>query len=365
MAYIVVFVISIFLGFLADKNKKYAALLMFFSMLPPLVLGAIRSPLVGTDNYCYFEPIFNMASNYGSFAYFMQVIGSNEYVAYSLFYYISRFIKDYHAFCFISTLISLLFTYIAIYRERKNINIWMSLTVYFFIFYCPMLCYVRQSMALAICLFAMYYVHEKKYFIFILLVVFAALFHTTALVFLLYAVVYIFLKDNTNSSKRIVILFSVALFAMLLYVKFISEIFDSLSFLTGHFEVLAKRYMTDAEGHGEGDVRHVALMIASVFPPSALALVKRKLLAGKYVIIFVFVSMACICEMMTYVDMLTARLAFYFLIPSIFLLSNLSAKSVIVSIGSLFYVLMYWIIFVVMNKINFTYPVFPYITDVL
>lgn len=364
MVYIVVFLISIFWGFLADKSKKYCQYFLLLSMLPPLILGGIRSEYVGTDNRAFFKPIFNNALSHDTFSSFLMSVDSNEYASYALFYYIPRLIKDYHAFCFVTTFISLLFVYIAIYRERKELRMWIALAIYYFLFYCPMLCYVRQSMAISICLFSMHYVHENKNMIFLLLVALASLFHTTALIFVSYIIVYRYLEGEKYFAFKVASIIVFSILIVSLYVKYFSILADKIDFLSGRMETLAYRYTSEDNGHEGSSIGHVVLMMLSVSPPIFISIMNRKVIGEKYAIMALFVGLACICEIITYTDSLTARLALYFFFPSILLLGKVSRKSVMSSFLSIGYVVMYWLVFVVLNKIGFTLPVYPYITDV-
>ena len=148
MPYLLAFAFSSFLAFAADKTRRFCIPLLVMSSLPLLFLGTIRSPRVGTDNFFFFQKIYMWAGGYHSFSSFMDAMGSGDLLSYAYFYYVRAISPDYHFFCFFTILTSLSIFYVSLFLLKDKFPMWVALLLYNFLFFCPMLCFVRQSMAL-------------------------------------------------------------------------------------------------------------------------------------------------------------------------------------------------------------------------
>ncbi|QNU66607.1 EpsG family protein [Ruminiclostridium herbifermentans] len=148
---------------------------MILSFLPLFVVGAIRWD-VGTD----FEKVYE----YG----FNLIIADGEQPRWELgFTYLIKLIALFTDECqwmFAGTaFVFCFFVYKAIFNSSKNVcqSIFLLLitTLYFF-----SLNGIRQGIAVAIFLYSIKYIKDKKLFKYILVILFAASFHTIALIFL-------------------------------------------------------------------------------------------------------------------------------------------------------------------------------------
>ncbi|WP_339611172.1 EpsG family protein [uncultured Planktosalinus sp.] len=155
---------------------------MFFSILSVILLQSLRKWTVGTDvvAYLYFferlsrgESIIDFASEFSSLE--MGFLYYNKLIA--------VFTKDPQIYLtIISATIFIPIGYV-IYKNSKNIFVsliaLLSLIIFNFTF-----TGLRQSIAIAIVFLSFEYIKKQKWLYFLLLVLFASSFHTSALVFL-------------------------------------------------------------------------------------------------------------------------------------------------------------------------------------
>ena len=102
MIYLIFFILSASAGLLANKSDTRVGRIVLsgIAVLLPSILAGIRSSVVGTDNYYYFEPGFKVAAQTSKFSNVMFNLGMDPGTEF-FFYIISRFTKDYHWVLFV------------------------------------------------------------------------------------------------------------------------------------------------------------------------------------------------------------------------------------------------------------------------
>ena len=112
------------------------------------------------------------------------------------------FTRDIHVYMAIITAICLAGPFYAIYRYSKKV--WLSVLLYInlYFFYCTMN-FLRQSIAISITLFAYTFLINRKFVRYVLLIIFAAAFHSTALIMLP-----VYFLVNFKPSPRVPLLYA-------------------------------------------------------------------------------------------------------------------------------------------------------------
>ena len=172
MIYLFVFIVSVFCTFLAQKWVKTKPLFLFFSaiaILFPSALAGFRDIGIGTDTIVYSRDIFYLVkSQHYSFVGFLKNYTNNEYqglefVYLLLNYLVSIFFNEVGWFHFFANLIVVLFFYLAAYDNRRKASMWMVMLFFLFLFYNASLNIMRQSMAVAMSLYAFKHIENKEW----------------------------------------------------------------------------------------------------------------------------------------------------------------------------------------------------------
>lgn len=200
--------------FIEEKVKKIIYIVFVLSI--PAFFAGIREG-IGTD-YNNYSNIFT-AINTG--------VGNNPTeMGYTLLNYIvGKLGGDIQIVFFIMSFLTFLFVYLFLNHYQKSISISIGMLVFLIMFYNMSYNIVRQVLAIAISLYAMKYIDEKKPKLFIIFHALAMMFHAGTIVLL---PMYILYNHFSNKRKlfRIIVYF-VYFFALANYsniVEFISVI---------------------------------------------------------------------------------------------------------------------------------------------
>lgn len=158
------------------QNKKYINII--FVILTLFLI--VRAPEVGLD-YENYGKIFEYAHEKS----FVELLTFERHELGFKYYnkIISMIFNNYSFFLAVTSIVSIAGIYYYIKDNSKNyissILIFVTFNYYAFLF-----SILRQAIAMSILLFSIKYIKEKKVYKFLILVVLAALFHKTALIFL-------------------------------------------------------------------------------------------------------------------------------------------------------------------------------------
>ena len=183
-----------------DDEPKYVKLSLFFMTFALSFVCGFRSYNIGIDTHTYFnmldKPEASLSMEYG-FRLLCKVLLS------------IRLSKELVIFT-ISLITNTLFV-VRLYTLRTIAPMRHSVPVYFVMVYFLTFSGIRQMLAVSIAFFATYYIFQKKKLIsFIVLVLLAAFFHTSALIAFLFLLIEVLDK---NSRKKWAILKLILLFA--------------------------------------------------------------------------------------------------------------------------------------------------------
>ncbi|KAF0091901.1 MAG: polysaccharide polymerase [Fusobacteria bacterium] len=172
--------ISIFTFGIKDKNKRNLNILVIISFAI-IILQGLRKSSVGVDLFGYLKAL--------EVAKFLDFVPSVKLLNYEVGYlFYSQFfaklnVPDQFYIFIVAVTIIMPITYIWIKNTKMpGLSVFIYLTLGFFTFTFSGL---RQSIALAITFFSFKYIQEKKFVKFLLLVLLAMSFHTSAIVFIM------------------------------------------------------------------------------------------------------------------------------------------------------------------------------------
>ena len=182
-AYGGMFITSLYLVDQADKTKSKEKFffISILALIIPCLFAAFRGEKVGTDVLQYAKPYYLGALNSSNLQSFM-LKGSAE-TGYEVFvFYVTKIFKKFSAILFFTETLIIGPVYIVALKNRKNCPMWVTMFVYYMIFYIASFNFMRQSIAAAMLLLAYFELVEKKWLKFFVLILVAQLFHNTAFI---------------------------------------------------------------------------------------------------------------------------------------------------------------------------------------
>lgn len=181
--YSVMYTVSLYLINQANRAKNRATFIAFsfFALLLPCLFAAYRGETVGTDVLQYAKPYYLGALNSGTLqSYLLQ--GSAE-TGYEVFvFFVTKLFGNFNAVLFFTEALIIVPVYCVAIKNRKSCPMWVTMFVYYMVFYIASFNFMRQSVAAAFLLLAYFELIEKKWISFVLLVCVAQLFHNTAFI---------------------------------------------------------------------------------------------------------------------------------------------------------------------------------------
>lgn len=176
-----VLLLGLFLGEWKPSRKKEILFLCISSVIL-VAFSSIRATNVGIDYYQFYVPFFEDVRA-GGWSYLIS--GANPYrteFGFSLLtFLLSRVTGNVFVYMAIIAVIMVGLAALVLYRDCPKPWIGMFIFVSFN-FFGNTLSYIRQSLAIAIFLFAIHYLKEKKFIPYLLIVLLAATFHKSLLV---------------------------------------------------------------------------------------------------------------------------------------------------------------------------------------
>lgn len=217
--YIITISISLLLILCADKvrnNKSLFLLFSWVSIIPSLIITGFRDYSVGTDVWSYVVPNFTLSRVFESFQEYnnflpfsryslsslgMLVNGNTEPGYNLLVFIISRVTDDPHWLLFtiqfiISSMLLISNTKIS---NRFNTPLFPMYFVFYTTYWLMSMNIMRQYCAVSMIVLAFVYLMEKKYGRYLLLQILAISFHQTALVGIVFAIMYVVMKREPRN----------------------------------------------------------------------------------------------------------------------------------------------------------------------
>ncbi|UJL45811.1 EpsG family protein [Virgibacillus sp. NKC19-16] len=298
------------------SSKPLNIFFTILAILTPSLFAGLRYG-IGTDYSNYLEgffeinsPIFDVDTEY-------LFLGINKIVGYLGL--------DFQFVLFITSFITTLFIYLALKRYKASLNIGIGMFVYMMMYYQISFNAIQQIAAMAILLFSIHYINERKFIKFTLLVVIAVGFHETAILF--YPLYFLhFLYGTSKHTLLKVLSFSGLIVLMINFSAVLFPIASSIDSLSYY-----------ANSYLDSD-REFELGLGILFrtlPFIIAGIIFRKDIKSNKDMIFIFnvVIIGCISLLTSYGSVnFTERISYYFLssliifVPFIYRLSAIKKK---------------------------------------
>lgn len=311
----------------------------------PIIIGGLRYD-VGRDYFSYYYGIINYSQP--KRINFMDEIGSKfiQYISSEIF-------NSPAIYFFITTAIIILTILYALYRVSWYVPVGYSIFMFLCMEYAPSLNIVRQYMAVGIVLLAYTYMQEKKFKTFLILVLIAFSFHTSAIVVM--PIYLIATKKYGQGSKKIILIISIL--AVVAYRPLMN-----LAMSIG----IGNAYEVYLSNYSSFDSREIIIPIIKFIPIMLIISVYRKRLI-KYnqsnVMYIYMIFIGFILQLTAINGPFIERISLYFsicqiiVLPQIIKMTSNKAENLIIKIFIIGYGLMYFIIYY--GILNYA-SIFPY-----
>ncbi len=253
LPYLFVFFISISCTFIAEKliaQKNAKPLFYFFSFLAviaPALLAGFRNPGIGTDTLIYAQDAWKQIIQVPDWQMFVRnyVKGNYddfEFVYLFINYVASRFGRDIFWCFFFTNLSVVLPIYLALYDNRSKGNMWIGMAIFLFLYYNISFNMIRQSICLALCIYAVKYLEQRRYIRLIIWLLIIMNTHNTGSFFVLFCMIYLINSLRSGKMKKCLQLIFYGMIPLFLI------LFDLIILLAVNLNMLPERYIWYAVG---------------------------------------------------------------------------------------------------------------------
>lgn len=353
MIYLICYIAIGFILMNIDKyGNKVNKILIFYAIAILTLLATFRDQTIGADVVGYPLHAFKLAemvTDMHGFKTYMTL--NNEWGYRFLVFICTKLFHSLNGVLFGTALLINGGVIIGLYRVRKHISMNFAVLAYCFLFYQETYNMMRQWIAMAIIIFGIVYIFERKLTRYCIAVAVATLFHTTAIIgLLLYFIASVVRKRKSIGWQILVVL--VTLFCVINF-KFIVEYIISRGWVDD-------RYIYYAAGE---DLTFSWQMTIIRIPPIALGTVLYSRLNRKdefHKVWFLFLIIDLIISQMHSIMDYAQRIGSYFTIAQMFELSlavkdGSLAQRVLVKTLVLLFLLVYWYVYYIYFNFNETY----------
>lgn len=176
--FIIILTVYLLIQLLPIKKEKKNLLFVNLGFLILFIILAIRKPIIDMDNYFSYFSYLKKANIEQFLNFKLEFLYKVLNIAIAHIWFNKRF------FMFVIDIITMYGVYFCVKKYAKNylvtILLFVAIGTYYMQFFI-----LRQAIAIAILLYSIKYISEKKLFKFILCVLIATLFHKTSIVFIL------------------------------------------------------------------------------------------------------------------------------------------------------------------------------------
>lgn len=366
MIYFLTFILVIGLTFCFEHSKNTCTKLLLVVLIVMILsfLGGSRSPNIGSDNPVYAE-FYHQCVN--SSLKQILIKNHNEVESFEigfvfLTWIISRFGNTFFTFAFSTSLISIIFILSGILYYKSRFSMSISIMVFLFMFFCPLLNYVRQGIALSIVFFSWKYAEERKLFKYAFFVILATTLHIGALISL---PIYFLLSQKSKSyfNKYICLIIIIVILAIIAGPNLIyhSLVFASkFGIRSWTFLKYSRRFYN--AGNYSLVLPHVLQVVPQLLIFSILYFkIEKKEPSIKCFYIMSWIQLLFLIMGSIYQNF--SRISLFYSYQNIFLFPALCKYMKKVEILIFLYCILFWYIYTVKNAYGFSLPVYPYISS--
>lgn len=361
MAYLIIFFISVWILWLAErqyKNNKFKQgnLLLIISAIIPCVMAALRAESVGIDVTWYVVPNFNLAKEMNSFKNYLS-IESIEPLYAILVYISSKLFNNVSGLLFFIQILVVAPVYLVLYKSRKNFQMWMGGLIFYLIIYNYSYSLIRQCIAGAFIFLSFVYYYDNKKFQGILFSIIAVGFHTSAIVL----VIIIFIISNIDMIRRSNILKTLILVLAIIIIVNAKRILIFLSALN----IIDDKYLFRVNAYST-TFNYFKFVIFGIFAVKAIYML-NKYSKERISLIYIFPLLELIIMSgSVFISQYFGRLEYYFYFFYILTLSRKKTPFKIKEINSILFfnivnIIINLIFWIKMFLINNSFETIPYI----
>lgn len=373
VVYIATFAVSTVIFKLADYVKKEQRIYIdAIAILLLCLLAGFRAESIGTDTHGYIRPMIDRAISSTSLLDFMRSGWSNGNN-----FFIRLMVSDYEiGYVLIVWLISSVFksvivtqtflellvivpVYIAL-RTKGDVPIWFGMFVFMGQFFNGSMNLIRQSIAMAFVLLAVAYWMQREKRKYILLMILAVLFHTTALL----GIALVFIYEYVGKEKKMNLKTSMKSINVN-YINMLIVIVGGITVLTGTqivIDILDRYGLSKYIGYIMGNIHFMPNQIINILPAFIMLLLSFKYFENAksewafYIVMLIYVMVA---GQFTSVNGFGGRIGLYFKIFAIFaypLICKYSRYKRTSKIIMISYLIFYWWFYYVLMQTDATVP---------
>lgn len=192
-------ILSFGLYYLNGRLIRKSKILNFISIIGIFMLPCILSYIrygIGTDYFTY-EIIYKNINAYSLWSY-LKAFNQNDATIYEIFFYLINRIafyinNNFKLVLFLCTLITMLFTFLALKNYKTTCNIVLGWFIFMCMFYQQTFNNLRQTIAVMVVLYSFQYLLKKNFIKYIICILIATLFHRSACICIVF---YIFCSEN-------------------------------------------------------------------------------------------------------------------------------------------------------------------------
>lgn len=288
-----------------SKNLNFnIVLLTIIGLLIPILISGLRY-YVGTD-YESYVGIYNKYFNYS----FINFFESKTEFLFLIIVKIASLFNNFQVMFFIIAFFTVIITYKAIFNYKEKFSLGFMFFIYLFMYFTNSFNWIRQALAIAIVLYSYKFIFEKNWKKFTLAIIIASLFHVSALLF--WPFYFVFDKENNKRKKYIRILYIIITIIIVLNYEKAVNMLSSISI----FEDYAGYTKELNAANREAILNFVVLIVILMFRKMLIKYDKR----NEIFIFFYIIS--TILTFIGYITPYAKRIAVYFGISGIFILSS-------------------------------------------
>lgn len=214
-------------NYIKKDDKKTFYILSGIIILIISLFAGLRGTTVGTDVVTYAKPLLDTANYKETFVDFFNAkymhsryeitnVSGNEFGYLAIVFIISKLSGSLSVLLFFTQLLTVVPVYLALCHYRDKCDMWFGMAAYLLLFYNASFNMMRQYIAMAFLLFGITYLTSHKYIKYFVMVLVAMLFHTTAIIGVLFFLIYLF----CNSKKikyQVPIIAGASIVALIVY----------------------------------------------------------------------------------------------------------------------------------------------------
>lgn len=243
--FLVSFLFCFFSEYCFKKNKKiFGWTCAFICVFVLCLLAALRDITVGGDIKVYLLPNFEIANKFSTFVDFFNVSSSQMEFLFSLIVYFCAKYTSLQCLFFLIEFLSIFPLYFVLYKNKENGALTFGFIVYTFLFYNFSLSGMRQSIAMSFVLLATYYLIKNRYKYFFLWGIVSCLFHSGAIIPIIFATIIFLVKDRRYFKKFLFIFGGILFLFFVIYNQVANVVASVFWIINPRYSYYIREYMT-------------------------------------------------------------------------------------------------------------------------